>query len=203
MAKKSSARKTAGKKATKRPAAEKAVKKTVRKAGKKAARKTVKKSASKASTTVAAKPEARTLKKTSLRKADLNKFRRMLLEKRHSLVGDMTGMEAEAFRAHGSDGSDLSLMPDHPANIATDNYEQEFTLGLLESERALLAEIDAALERIDARTYGVCLETGQFIGKPRLEACPWAKYCIEYARMAEKGLVRPGAEEPASDEDEG
>ena len=40
-------------------------------------------------------------------------------------------------------------MPTHPADIGTDNFEQEFTLGLLESERTLLSEINAALERID------------------------------------------------------
>ena len=97
-------------------------------------------------------------------------------------------------------------MPTHPADIGTDNYEQEFSLGLLESERALLAEIDEALERIDKGTYGVCLGTGEPIGKPRLHARPWAKYCIEYARLIEKGLARPRNEsasgEAPEDEEE-
>ena len=153
------------------------------------------------------------LKKSPLSKAEITEFRKMLLEKRRSLIGDMNGMQTEALRTNRQDGSgDLSLMPDHPANIATDNFEQEFTLGLLESERTLLKEINEALERIQAGTFGMCLGTGEPISKPRLVARPWAKYGIEYARMIEKGLIRPGEdrygmaaseEEPAApDEDE-
>ena len=130
--------------------------------------------------------------KTPLNKNQLKEFRDILLSKRRALVGDMTGIAAEALHSNRQDGSgDLSNMPTHPADIGTDNYEQEFTLGLLESERVLLREINEALERIDNSTYGVCLGTGEPINLARLRARPWAKYGIEYARMLEKGLVRP------------
>ena len=115
----------------------------------------------------------------------------MLLEKRRDLLGDMSGIAAGAFRG-GNGGGDLSSMPTHPADIGSDNYEQEFSLGLLESERALLEEIDDALARIANRTYGMCVGTGKPIGIPRLNARPWSKYGIEYARMVEQGFVRPG-----------
>ena len=142
---------------------------------------------------VALKPSKR--KKTHLTKGELSEFRNMLLEKRRALIGDMNGIQAGALGVNRQDGSgDLSNMPTHPADIGTDNYEHEFTLGLLESERALLNEINEALERIENRTYGICLGTGQPIDKARLRARPWAKYCIEYAKMIEKGLVRPGQE---------
>ena len=85
---------------------------------------------------------------------------------------------------------DLSSMPIHMADIGTDNYEQEFALGLMESERKLLREIDEALGRIENQTYGVCEGTGKLIRKARLEAQPWAKYCVEYARMLEQGLAQ-------------
>jgi RNA polymerase-binding protein DksA len=75
------------------------------------------------------------------------------------------------------------------ADIGTDNYEQEFALGLMDSERKLLKEIDDALQRIEKRTYGICEGTGKPISKARLEAQPWARYCVEYARMLEQGLV--------------
>jgi DnaK suppressor protein len=128
--------------------------------------------------------------KSPLTKPEQRKYRKLLLEKRRELVGDMTGIEAEAFGADRQEvKGDIS---DHPADAGTDNFEQEFSLGLLESERVLLAEIDEALERLDQGTYGICLGTGKPITKPRLRARPWAKYCIEYARMIEKGLVRPG-----------
>ena len=156
--------------------------------------------------TPAAKPVI-VLKKSPLSRAELNQFRAMLMDKRRSLIGDMNNMQEEALRTNRQEGSgDLSLMPDHPANIATDNFEQEFTLGLLESERTLLKEINEALERIAGGTFGVCLGTGQPIGKPRLMARPWARYCIEYARMLEKGLVRapdaPAPEDTDKESDE-
>ena len=140
--------------------------------------------------------------KTPFSKAELEVFRQMLLEKRRALVGDMNGIEAEALRTNRQDGSgDLSNMPTHPADIGTDNFEQEFTLGLLESERTMLGEINGALERIDSNTFGVCLGTGQPIGTARLKARPWSKYCIEYAKLLEKGLVQP-KEEPSENQDE-
>jgi len=158
----------------------------------------------------AARRKRSRLPKSPLAKSELNEFRDILIAKRRALIGDMNGIQAEAFRINRQEGtSDLSNMPTHPADIGTDNYEQEFTLGLLESERAMLMEINEALDRIEDRTYGVCLGTGKPISKARLRARPWAKYSIEYARMLEKGLVRPpmeDAEEPAfldeSDEQE-
>ncbi len=192
MAKKSSSRTTAKGKKTARRAGKTTSKKVVKKLTKKASRKPAGAAARKASKKTVAPGEkpAKRLKKSPLTKREQKRFREMLLEKRRSLVGDMTGMEAEALRTNGN-GGDLSLMPDHPANIASDNYEQEFTLGLLESERILLSKIDAALERVEKGTYGICLGTGRPIGKARLEARPWTRYCIEYARMIEKGLVGP------------
>lgn len=179
MAKKVSSKKSAAKS-----------KKPVKSLASKAIRKPVAKAKPAAAT---AKPAAKPTVKSAMTKAELNEFRALLMEKRRSLIGDMNYMESEALRVNRQDGSgDLSIMPDHPANIATDNFEQEFTLGLLESERTLLSEINDALERIDAGVYGICLGTNEPISKARLKARPWAKYCIEYARMMEKGLVRPG-----------
>jgi RNA polymerase-binding protein DksA len=149
-------------------------------------------------------PTGPRLKKSPLSKAELKEFRQMLLAKRQSLLGDMTRMEAEALRTNRQEGTgDLSKVPTHDADVGTDNFEQEFTLGLLESERTLLAEINEALERIDKGTYGICLGTSLAIGKSRLKARPWAKYCIEYARMIEKGLVRQGQERETSGEEFG
>ncbi len=148
----------------------------------------------------ARKPKAKKVK-TPLTKKQLRHFRELLLAKRREIAGDMTSMHEEAFRGgRDSASGDLSIMPDHPANVASDNYEQEFTLGLMESERRLLREIDDALERIERGIYGVCLGTAKPIGLPRLEARPWAKYSIEYTRMVEKGRIREG--ETLYDEDE-
>jgi DnaK suppressor protein len=167
--------------------ATKAAKKVTEKRTKKAARRARTESRAEAGTSPVRK---RKPLKSPLRAAQLRQFRRLLLEKRRELVGDMTGIEAEALGADRQEvKGDIS---DHPADAGTDNFEQEFSLGLLQSERGLLAEIDEALERIENRTFGICLGTGKPISRARLKARPWAKYGIEYARMVEKGLVRPG-----------
>ncbi len=78
-------------------------------------------------------------------------------------------------------------MPIHMADIGSDNWEQDFTLGLVASEQLVVREIDDALRRIKDRTYGVCMATHKPITLARLRAKPWAKYCIEYARALEEG----------------
>jgi RNA polymerase-binding protein DksA len=119
---------------------------------------------------------------------ELEYYRSLLLAKRRELVGDMSSMEREALRS--TSGTNLSNLPIHMADMGTDNYEQEFTLGLVEKDRQLLREINAALAKIQDGTYGLCEGTGKPISKPRLEAQPWAKYSIEHARALEKGGIR-------------
>jgi DnaK suppressor protein len=124
-------------------------------------------------------------------KKELEHFRQLLLEKRHELVGDVDHMGGGVLNGNRQDSTgELSNMPIHMADVGTDNYEQEFTLGLIESERKLLRDIDDALGKIDNGTYGICEGTGNSIDRSRLEAKPEARYSIEYARLIEKGLVR-------------
>ena len=125
--------------------------------------------------------------RAGLAQRELLMFRDLLLAKRRELLGDMSSMEKEALR---SNGSNLSNLPVHMADMGTDNYEQEFTLGLVEKDRALLREINTALAKIQDGSYGICEGTGQPIAKARLEVQPWAKYSIEYARKLEQRLIR-------------
>lgn len=127
--------------------------------------------------------------------ADRKHFRELLLEKRREILANVTEFQDEALKRSRLDATgDLSCMPIHMADIGTDNYEQEFALGLMDSERKLLREIDEALARIENKTYGTCLATGKPIGKARLEAMPWTKHCVEYARMLEQGLATENEE---------
>jgi RNA polymerase-binding transcription factor DksA len=75
------------------------------------------------------------------------------------------------------------------ADAGSDNFELENTLGLMDEEVKLLAEIDDAMARIELKTFGVCEGSGKPIPKVRLDAIPWARYCIEYKELLEKGLV--------------
>jgi len=138
---------------------------------------------------------------------EIRHFTQLLLQKRAEIVGDVSSIENEALKKSRLDAAgDLSSMPIHMADLGTDNFEQEFALGLMDSERKILAEISDALSRIDDGVYGICEGTGKPIARARLEANPWARYCIKYATMVEQGLVSEGekiyeeAEEEYEDE---
>lgn len=122
--------------------------------------------------------------------ADVKHFKQMLLEKRGEILRNVREIEEETLKKSRLDASgDLSSMPIHMADLGSDNYEQEFVLGLMDSERKLLQEIDDALQRIEEGAYGICEGTGKPIPKARLKAQPWARYCVEYARSLEKGTT--------------
>jgi len=125
-----------------------------------------------------------------LKARELESFRDLLIAKRRELLGDVHSMEEEALRSASS--SNLSNLPIHMADMGTDNYEQEFTLGLVEKDRQLLREINVALAKIRDGTYGMCEGTGKPITKARLEAKPWAKYSIEYTRKLESRILPRG-----------
>lgn len=122
-------------------------------------------------------------KKTPFDKRQLAKFRQILLQKRSELVGDVSTMETEALM--GQSGS-LSHLPQHMAEQGSDAYGQSLSLDLAAADRRLIREIDDALARIAAGTYGVCELTGKPIKVERLEELPWARYSIEAARELER-----------------
>ncbi|HEG42869.1 MAG TPA: hypothetical protein ENH94_02360 [Phycisphaerales bacterium] len=131
------------------------------------------------------------------------KFQQLLLLKRAEILGDVEFFEEEALKKSRLEAAgDLSSMPIHMADMGTDNFEQEFSLGLMENERKMVNEITAALWRIEEGVYGICEGTNKPISKPRLTANPWARYCIEYATMVEKGLVIEGEKIYEEDEEE-
>jgi len=126
--------------------------------------------------------------KSHLTAEELENAKRLLLEKRAEIMGDVSLMENDALKkTRGDAAGDLSAMPIHMADIGTDNYEQAFVLGLVDSERNLLREVNDALQRIVESTYGICEDAGEPIAKARLEASPWARYCLTCASKREKG----------------
>lgn len=133
----------------------------------------------------------RTKRGSYLTRAELKNFKKLLLEKRIEILSAVTNIEKESLKKSRLDATgDLSNVPIHMADIGSDNYEQEFALDLMDSERKLLDEIHGALERIEDGTFGICEGTSKPIPKARLKAQPWARYCVEYARKIEQGLVQ-------------
>jgi DnaK suppressor protein len=75
----------------------------------------------------------------------------------------------------------------HMADTATETVDREIDYTLEESDGRLLAAIDGALARIEAGTYGICVNCGAQIAPERLEAMPWATLCIDCKRKEERG----------------
>ena len=128
------------------------------------------------------------LAKTKLTPKELEGFRDILNRMRRELAGRVHDLEEEALK---SSGGNLSNMPLHMADVGTDTFDQDFNIGMAQTERGIVQEIDEALKRIANRTYGMCMLTGKPIPKGRLAAMPWAKYTVEAARQVEKSRPRP------------
>ncbi len=122
----------------------------------------------------------------SLKSEDLKSYRSALMTLQARLKGDLSQMTNEALRTGQAENSgNLSNTPIHPADAATDNFDQEFDLSMIENEQGTLLMIDEALGRIEAGTYGKCSECGTMIAKPRLQALPYTPLCIDCARAME------------------
>jgi DnaK suppressor protein len=124
----------------------------------------------------------------SLTKTELKEYKERLLSLRMRLRGDVSQMANAALKKNRTEGNgDLSSMPIHMADLGSDNFEQEFTLSLMETEEGTLGRIEAALERIEDGNYGVCEECGVKIPKKRLNAIPFAAMCVKCASQYEQG----------------
>ena len=119
--------------------------------------------------------------------AQIETYRRMLLALRGRLKGDVSHLADEALRTGGGEASgSLSNAPIHMADLGSDAFEKDFTFTLLQNEEAQLGEIDAALVRIHQGTFGLCEECGKSIPKPRLDALPFTRHCVECARKLQQ-----------------
>ena len=115
---------------------------------------------------------------------DLDHFRNELESERERLRAALESVNHEGSLTEET--GDLSTGPgDHLADNATETFMRELDEGLEENAEHLIAEIDAALRRIDDSTYGVCVVCGRPIGVERLEAVPYATLCIDDKRAQE------------------
>jgi RNA polymerase-binding transcription factor DksA len=125
----------------------------------------------------------------TMTKTEIPSYRQRLLALKKRLGGDLKELEEEALRPAGGEAAGgLSDVPIHPADVSAENYEEEVTVGLLENEDLLLTEVNDALNRIDRGTYGRCENCGQPIAKERLDALPYARYCLRCARLLQGGV---------------
>lgn len=120
-----------------------------------------------------------------MKKLEMLAYREKLHEIRARLRGDVTTMAEVALRKSGMEGSESNGMPIHMAELGSGNFEQEFTLGLMEAEGDTLGHIEFALERIEEGVYGRCVQCDGAIPKARLNAIPYTPVCIKCAQRQE------------------
>ncbi len=122
------------------------------------------------------------------------KFRRffkLLIELRTLLTGQIDQHSEETLkRSSKDDAGDLSSYGQHMADAGTDTFDRDFALSLVANEQEALAEIEAAITRINKGTYGVCEVNGKPIDKERLLAVPFTRYSAEAQKELERNRHR-------------
>jgi DnaK suppressor protein len=120
-------------------------------------------------------------------KKDLKDFKKIVLKKKEELLDDLKHISDDTLRKSQKEASgDISGYTYHMADVATDNYDREFSLGLASNERKSLYELDDALKRIEEGTFGICDVCKNPIAKIRLKAVPSARLCIKCQQKREK-----------------
>src|ERR1700724_1526454 len=108
-----------------------------------------------------------------------------LLQLRDAMVDSMAGVAQDTLRSR-AEGSEASAFGMHQADAGSDAYDADFALSLLSQEQDALYEIDEALKRIEAGTYGICEMSGKPIPHARLEDIPFARFTVECQTTIEK-----------------
>ena len=117
---------------------------------------------------------------------ELRAFERLLQRQRAILVGNVRRLEDEACRKGADAAGDLSTMPLHPADMATDTQQQDMSLQFMQYENVRLQDIEEALERLRENRFGKCEECEQEIALERLRAIPYAPLCVACQRRQEE-----------------
>ena len=118
---------------------------------------------------------------------DTAHFRSRLEDERRRVVDAIENIHTENPGSLADETEEPTFQDNHLGDVATATFDREMASSLEENSTRVLAEIDAALERIDEGTYGLCVKCGKPIGVERLEALPWATLCIDDKRKQEQG----------------
>lgn len=120
-------------------------------------------------------------------KKELEYYRKKLLKEKEKLLLDLREIEKTSLHETAREGSgNLSNYATHPADVATDGYEQEKSLDFMDNIEFLLEEVDNALKKIENNTYGKCEQCNKPIALPRLKVEPYARLCTECKKIEEE-----------------
>jgi len=125
--------------------------------------------------------------KKKFTKKDLVEFKKLLIKRKGEITENIDHISEDTLKKSQKEAAgDISGYTYHMADVATDNYDREFSLGLASNERELLYELDDALKKIDEGAFGVCEECKSLITKVRLRAVPYARLCVKCQEKKEK-----------------
>ena len=119
---------------------------------------------------------------------DLARMKQRLQEERTRQLALAARLRQE--EADPVESGELSTADQHPAELGSETFERELELTTLTIVEGELKEIDDALRRLDHGSYGICEECGKPIDEARLEAVPWARYCVVDQARIEQALSR-------------
>jgi RNA polymerase-binding protein DksA len=115
---------------------------------------------------------------------DTAHFKELLVAERERVQHALQFLHADSPGSITDETGEETTVDNHLADTATVTHDREVDYTLEENSEQVLAEIDAALQRIEDGTYGICTNCGKQISEERLEARPWATLCIDCARKA-------------------
>jgi RNA polymerase-binding protein DksA len=118
---------------------------------------------------------------------DMDRFRAELLRERERVESAIASLRESHPGPLVDELEETPASDNHLGDTATATLGREIDYTLGENSGQVLAEINAALRRIEDGTYGTCRVCGKEIASERLEAHPWASLCIDDARKAERG----------------
>jgi RNA polymerase-binding transcription factor DksA len=121
-----------------------------------------------------------------MNKANFERHRRQLEELKTRTRSDATAV-AEQTRASsgGKANGELSNAPQHIGDMGTEEFLHDLNAALVENEEYIANEVRAALVRLDSGDYGRCENCGRVIAEDRLDALPYARYCLDCADQLE------------------
>jgi len=122
-----------------------------------------------------------------MRSRDLARFEKLLLDERARVARELEEQEATARRAPRDSSGDLSAYAFHMADVGTDAMGREQNFMLAANLGRTLSEIEEALQRVREGRYGVCDRCAKAIGSKRLEALPYARFCLACQEAADEG----------------
>jgi DnaK suppressor protein len=125
--------------------------------------------------------------KKRLSKKELEHFKKKLESEKQRVLEEVGELQSGNLKqALADQAGEQSRYSYHLGDTASLFYDREFSMGLSERQQKYLEQIDEALERIEAGTYGICKVTGELIPSERLEEVPVAKYSVKGKEILEK-----------------